>query len=63
MYLNGKRIYTVINKVARVFKNVKIYAGDPWHNPAKGFITNLKYKTFGRKPSKPVPSMYLYYVT
>ena len=55
VYLNGKRIYTVINKVARVFKNVKIYAGDPWYNPAKGFITNFNYKTLGIKPPKPVP--------
>ena len=55
IYINGKRISSIINTDARVFKNVKIYAGDPWHNPAKGFITDLSYISLGSTPPKPVP--------
>ena len=33
------------NKNAKEFKNVKLYAGDPWHHSANGYITNFKYIT------------------
>ena len=31
------------NKNAAVFKNVKVYAGDPWHPPANGYMLCFKY--------------------
>ena len=44
VFLRGKKIYTLLNRVAKIFKNVKVYAGDPWYPHAKGSIKNLIYE-------------------
>ncbi|XP_065654787.1 uncharacterized protein LOC136081401 [Hydra vulgaris] len=39
--LNGVNILRVENSDARDFKNVKVYASDPWYAPQDGSISNL----------------------
>ena len=39
--LNGDIVYTEENTDARTFKNVKVYAADPWSEPQPGSIRNL----------------------
>ena len=36
-------VFNKENKNAAVFKNVKVYAGDPWHPPANGYMIHFKY--------------------
>ena len=36
--INGKTVVNVLNEQARVFKDVKYYASDPWYTPAKATI-------------------------
>ena len=42
--VNGKAVLNVENTQAEVFKNVQLFAGDPWHSAANGAIKNLVYK-------------------
>nr|XP_047132656.1 uncharacterized protein LOC100199204 [Hydra vulgaris] len=39
--LNGVNIHRVENSDAKDFKNMKVYASDPWYNAQNGSITNL----------------------
>ena len=39
--INGKVVASTINRAAREFRNVKVYASDPWYNGAAGSIRNL----------------------
>ncbi|XP_047131094.1 uncharacterized protein LOC100215669 isoform X1 [Hydra vulgaris] len=41
VYLDGFRIYIVENTDARDFKNVKVYASDPWYAAQNGLISNI----------------------
>jgi len=43
--IDGTTYANVKNADAREFKNVKIYAGNPWENPCKGKIRNFEVKT------------------
>jgi len=43
--IDGTTYANVKNTDAREFKNVKIYAGNPWENPCKGKIRNFEVKT------------------
>ena len=47
--VNGKKVVDVLNRVTKVFKNVKYYASDPWHHASKASIQNLKLITFKHK--------------
>ena len=39
--INGKVAHSVINTDARLFKNVKVYVGDPWYAHQAGYIRKL----------------------
>nr|XP_047132657.1 uncharacterized protein LOC100200642 [Hydra vulgaris] len=39
--LNGTNIYKIKISGAKDFKNMKVYASDPWNDAQNGFITNL----------------------
>ncbi|XP_065656181.1 uncharacterized protein LOC100198541 [Hydra vulgaris] len=41
IYLNNENIFSEVNRDARDFANVKVYAADPWHRAQSGFIRNL----------------------
>jgi len=45
MKLDGSTEVEHINSKPQAFKNVKIYAGDPWNPPAKGKMRNLVVET------------------
>ena len=40
--INNTTIYSVRNESPRAFKNVKVYAADPWYAPVKGSIRNIE---------------------
>ena len=40
--VNGKNIHTKENNQVADFKNVKVYAADPWYNPQNGFIKDIR---------------------
>ena len=42
IYLNGQRKLHVRNTRPRVFRNVKLYAGDPWYYSQPGYIKNIR---------------------
>ena len=46
MFINGKQIFSLVNRTPRVFRNVKYYAGDPWYKPANALIKNMKIVTY-----------------
>ena len=46
IFINGKRVLNVMNEQARVFKNVKYYASDPWYTPAKATIRSFNLAMF-----------------
>ena len=39
--INETKVYSVENKDAREFQNVKVYLGNPWAEPQSGYIRNL----------------------
>ena len=41
--IDGEVLHEVINRQPRVFRDVKLYASDPWHAAQKGEIDNLEY--------------------
>ena len=45
MQVNGKTEIKVTNKVAAMFKDVKVYAGDPWYPAMDGKIRKLEIVT------------------
>ena len=44
--IDGVEVVSVVNKDARQFYNVKVYACDPWFDPADGIISNLQHTNF-----------------
>ena len=40
--INKTKVYSVENKDAREFQNVKVYLGNPWVEPQSGYIRNLE---------------------
>ena len=44
--MNGQEIYSVINKDARQFYNVEVYASNQWHLACPGYIKNLEFTNF-----------------
>ena len=44
--IDGEEIHSAINSKARQYYNVKVYAGDPWHNASQGFISKLHFTNF-----------------
>ena len=44
--INGQEVYSIINRDARQFYNVKVYASDPWHPVSPGYIKNLEVTNF-----------------
>jgi hypothetical protein len=42
--IDDKQVFYEENKIARIFENVSIYAADPWHQSAKGVMTNFEVK-------------------
>ena len=51
--INGRITRSVTNTRAQVFKNVKLWASDPWHRTADAFVRNLVFKNLpnGKKRS------------
>ena len=41
IYIDKSQVYTIENTKAESFNNVKVYAADPWHEPADGDVKNL----------------------
>ena len=40
-----RALYWMKNPAPGIFKNVAVYAGDPWHTAAQGIIKDIKYAT------------------
>ena len=53
IFINGKRVKNTLNVKPQIFKNVKYYASNPWHIPAKAILTEFKLVTYEHK-SKPL---------
>ena len=49
IFLDEKKVVDVVNNDPRDFKNVKVYAGNPWDDTQPGIIRNLVIK--GRRSS------------
>ena len=49
VFVNGKQVVNILNDRPQIFNDVKYYASDPWHNPAKATITNFKLVTYEHK--------------
>ena len=47
VYVDGKQVFTIENKKAEQFKNVKVYIADPWYEPANGRIENIVIENKG----------------
>ena len=45
--IHRKRVFSLENKQAKIFEEVKVYAGDPWYPPVDGKIKNLWVETKG----------------
>lgn len=43
VYINGKLIRSAVNSVPLVYKNVKVYAANPWQRQANALIKNLVF--------------------
>jgi len=52
IFLNSKLLHQKINRATRSFKNVKLYAADPWYNPARAIVKQLKWKSLPYHSSK-----------
>ena len=51
IHINGRRVFTVINRKAKNFRKVKVYVSDPWYPAAKGVIRGLVFKAIPVKTS------------
>ena len=43
--INTALVFKIENHNPPVFRNVKVYAADPWHEPVNGRIRNLMVET------------------
>ena len=41
VHINGVKVHEAINDNPRMFYNVEVYAGSPFHNAQPGYIRNL----------------------
>ena len=57
VYMDNKLLKTLVNKIPRDYKNVKVYVADPWYNSQPGFIKNI---AITNKPSKLFMSLFIY---
>nr|XP_047124197.1 uncharacterized protein LOC124806933 [Hydra vulgaris] len=48
VYLNGTKIFSIINAMPESFQNVKVYSGDPWYNHGNVSIKDLRIKSGNR---------------
>ena len=46
IYIDGNEIFSRANNDARSFENVKVYAGDPWYQPAKAILSDFSFQKF-----------------
>ena len=44
--IDEKQVFYEENKISRTFENVLIYTSDPWHQSAKGVMTNFEVKAW-----------------
>ena len=49
VYMDNKLLKTLVNKVPRDYRNVKVFVADPWYNTQPGFIKNID---ISNKPSE-----------
>ena len=47
--VNGKKVVDVLNRVTKVFKNVKYYASDPWYHASRANIRHFRISFFNHK--------------
>ena len=40
-----RALYWMKNPAPGIFRNVAVYAGDPWHTAVQGIIKDIKYAT------------------
>jgi hypothetical protein len=50
--VNGTMLHQKINDAPQSFKNVKLYASDPWYKPAKAIVKQLEFKNKPYKAGK-----------
>ena len=43
VFIDGITVYSAVNYDAREFRDVKIFIGDPWHQPANAFLKNFAF--------------------
>merc|ERR1719193_3094820 len=53
--MDNNLLKTLVNKIPRDYKNVKVYVADPWYNNQPGFIKNIAITNKPSKELKPVP--------
>ena len=56
--VDGKIIKRVENTDARAFKDVKVFAGDNFYDPADGSYSNLYWQSFATTTIPPTSSGY-----
>ena len=49
IFIDEKEEFNVVNSRAVGFKNVKVFAADPWYEAQPGSIKNLKINGKGKK--------------
>ena len=49
IFINGKNVFSLLNHLPKVLKDVKYYASNPWHTPAKATFSNFKLAMFKHK--------------
>ena len=45
VFVNNVLVFKLDNKDPRVFRDVKVYASDPWYEPVNGRIKDLRVET------------------
>lgn len=41
--INGRKVFSLKNQNARIFRDVRMYSGDPWHTPAHATVNGLVF--------------------
>lgn len=44
IFVNHKKVYAIKNQNAQIFRNVKVYCGDPWYSPAFAVVREVKFQ-------------------
>ena len=58
IYINGRKVFDVLNKRPQVFANVKYYASDPWFNAARAIITKFRVINLGHRGKETLRFMF-----